>query len=100
MTADTPKRGLNIASYIIPEFMLPGVINDDWSGLDETDHAAWTAFRRYDQKRNNHKQFYVLTDTANEGFMAYHDLHEYGIGACNCVTIAVDVGHSEEEQKP
>jgi len=81
---------MKTAEYIIPESYLCALINGDTSGLSDEDDSALDRF--IDDRLKEYPRFHCLSDTRDEGFMKYHDLEPYGVLACDCVTVAFDIG--------
>jgi hypothetical protein len=69
----------------LPAHWLPVLVNDDPSGLDDTEYAAyrrWLADTWADCGAFH--VGYVPDDTF---FARYHDAADYGVLACNCVDV-------------
>ena len=74
---------------VLPEYVAPYAMYGEGSDTDELESA-------YDQWLDNEISFYNyssihLTDVKDGGFMAYHELQDYGIGSCDCATFTFQV---------
>lgn len=79
---------------IIPEHFLSALINGDESGLEDSDIAALDALTA-EYTRGN-RVFLATADTTPVGFVKYHDMHRYGIGAADCETVVFDNSQLED----
>ena len=69
----------------LPAHWLPAIVNDDPTGLDDTEY---TAFQRW--VRDTFKDlglFHVGTIADDTHFARYHDAAEYGVLACDCYDV-------------
>ena len=83
MTMTTTFDTLTLA---LPGHWLPAVINDDMSGLDESETRALTRW-----VQDMHREFgaFHIGATSDEFFARWHDAAEYGVPACMCVDATV-----------
>lgn len=83
---------MKIEEYVLPEHWLPALVNDDETGL--SDAESWALYSFVKRQRESHDRFHCLgpKDDSEPAFMTYHDAHQYGVLACNAVTVCFDVG--------
>lgn len=77
-------------TFIIPDFYLPALINGDYSGLSDADAEALDRFT--EEQLKHFERFWALCDTESEGFLTFHDLKPFGIGAADCSSVVFDIG--------
>jgi hypothetical protein len=66
----------------LPAHWLPAIVNDDTTGLDDTEAAA---FSRWLYDTTIEFGYPVVSDVASDAhFARYHDAAEYGVLACMC----------------
>ena len=83
---------MKIAEYQLPVHWLPSLINGDDDGLTDEDASAMHRF--IDHNLKYHPVFHCLgqKDENDVQFLRYHDVHEYGVLACDVTTVLFDVG--------
>jgi len=66
----------------LPAHWLPAIVNDDTTGLDDTETAA---FSRWLYDTTIEFGYPYVSDVASDAhFARYHDAAEYGVLACMC----------------
>ena len=71
----------------LPAHWLPAIVNDDTTGLDDTEAAA---FSRWLYDTTIEFGYPVVSDVASDAhFARYHDAAEYGVLACMCHDVAL-----------
>ena len=79
-------------TYVVPDFILPVIFNDDVSGLSQADANAVLAFLQtsadYALQCGERISHWAVEDRdQSPDFRKYHDLNHCGIDACNCIEI-------------
>jgi hypothetical protein len=78
---------LDTLTLALPAHWLPALINDDTSGLDTAEAAAFSRWL-YDTTLDLGYPLVCDVDTdAGPHFARYHDAAEYGVKACNCYDV-------------
>ena len=66
-------------TYSVPSFLIPAIINSDYSDLTNKEKRALNSFL-HDINGELHTPYDM-----EESFNNYHDLIEYGIKPCGCI---------------
>ena len=92
---------MNIEYYILPEFWMPALVNDDLSGMTSDDCDALQSFMGAESKNTEFFQCLGPIDECDDddkGFMRCHHARSHGVGSCEAVTVAFDVKRTDNDK--
>ena len=87
MTSNTTTTSFDPLTLALPVHWVPAIVNDDPSGLDDTECSAlarWLA--------DMHHEFgaFHIGDVSEGTFFArWHDAADYGVAACACADVTL-----------
>ena len=87
--------GIETVTYTLPEYVACYAMYGDPSGDDELDSAydTWLV----DTMEYEGFKTMCLIGVEGDGFMRYHELRAYGIGACDCDFFSYHVTRSRKD---
>lgn len=82
---------MKLVQYEMPEHIAPyAMYGPDCATGDEIE-IAYDRWIDDTMKHEGFKSMHLIDVKQEPGFMAYHELKEYGIGSADCVTFVYDV---------
>jgi hypothetical protein len=75
---------MNTIEYILPAHWAPILINADYTGCTPEDGAAFDEFSINEFGERGFDDIQLANDDEPE-FIKYHDAHNYGVLACDCL---------------
>lgn len=72
---------MTIEEFTLPDSWASPLINDDWTGIDDTEEQKIIL-----QFLADHPSLCCMDVKEDSSFMKYHDVSEYGVLASNCST--------------
>ena len=76
---------IKTVEYQLPDFWLSPLFNGEYSGMSESDIAAFDSFVAYMVR--NYGQCHAMETRDDCGFVWRHDASKFGVLACNCETV-------------
>lgn len=81
---------IQIETYILPEYCASYAINGEPSGDDDLD-TAYDAWLKHTMSFHGWKTMHCVDVTSDQGFMRYHELHDFDVGSCDTETFTFHV---------
>jgi len=88
-----PKPIMTRLKMYLPTHWLTAIFNDDRTGFNDEDEEQYDAFIK--DMNSQHCDWHELDCTDEPHFMTYHDARQYGVLACNVVTVTFAVPEKE-----
>ena len=79
------SAAFDLQSYVIPSHWICALVNDDFTGVDDSEDAI---IRQFIADLGDRYLFTVPEDS-DSYFTRCHDAREYGILACDCVEVQI-----------
>ena len=75
---------VRFVEMILPTELASGLINNDWSVLDEIGDEEYNRAVRYLMDDLDNEGLNCVSVIADDSFCEYHDMTEYGVIGTNC----------------
>jgi len=87
---------IETVEHVLPEYLATYAMHGE-SNKDDTDiESAYTEWMYREMCHNKYKAMQCVSITDDEGFMAHHELKDYGIGSCDCQTFTFHVTRNQK----